>query len=387
MTYNILNCIKLFLKKIINWRLDMNKEDVYIYYSPATDITGKKLQEALGIDGGDAKPKNKKLVIGWGAKTKESTVFPAKVEVLNHPDAIRINRNKFEAMKVMAENIPGNISKYALADEVITALSSGNINLPLVGRTKYHQGGKGFWSCPTIAQVNSAISAGAHHFIEMVAIKDEYRLHIFNGEVIHSQKKVQRTDEDFEKAFIEDELARQKNLATKNGNPFDEDTAKLMLRRQAKNATAGGANMMLRSNKMGWKFSVIKKKSSLKFINDCMKDIAKNALDALGLTFGAVDCCIDVNNNMFIFEINSGPGLEGTSLDKYIEAFKLVMSNKKISTKTNKMSKTAKVAASTEKTTLKRQLADLQTMVDESENDAELATIKKLGARLIFGGQ
>jgi len=366
----------------------MDKKDVYIYYSGATDITGKKLEDALGIKGGNKKPVGAKMVIGWGAKTKDDVKFAKSVKVLNHPDAIRLNRNKFDAMCKMKDALPENISKYSLANNVKTDLANGNITLPLVGRTKYHQGGKGFWTCPTIAQVDAAIEAGAHHFIEMVAIKDEYRLHVFDGEIIHSQKKVQRTNEDFEKAFIEDELARQKSLAEKNNNPFDEETAKLMLKRQAKNAIAGGANMMLRSNKMGWKFSIIKKKTSIKFVNDSMKDIAATAINALGLTFGAVDCCIDVNNNMFIFEVNSGPGLEATSLDKYIEAFKIVMAVKPAATKAKvtKVTKVAKVVSS-EKETMKRQLSELQNMLEESDDDAEFETIKKLGAKLIFGNQ
>ncbi len=378
--------IKQFLKKIkkkFKWGLDMNKKDVYIYYSAATDVTGKKLQEALGIKGGNKKPTGKKLVIGWGAKTKGDTKFTKTTKTFNHPDAIRTNRNKFEAMGAMsvALNVNGatHIPKYFTADRIKQELAGGSIALPLIGRTKFHQGGKGFWPCPTMAQLDDAITAGAHHFIEMLPIKEEYRLHVFDGVVIHAVKKVKRSDEEFEKAFIEDELARQKVLAEKNNDPFDEATAALMLRRQAKNATQGGANMLLRSNRLGWKFAIVKKYSKE------LSEVAANAVKALGLDFGAVDCCLDSNDVPYVFEVNSGPGLEGTSFNKYVEAFKLAIGGKKDKKATSTV--TAAVSAYTEKDTLKRQLADLQTMVDEAGDDNELATIKKLGAKLIFGGQ
>ncbi len=389
----MLTHIKLLLKKIkkiYKWGLDMNKKDVYIYYSAATDVTGKKLQEALGIQGGRTKPTGKKLVIGWGAKTKDDTKFAKTVKTLNHPDAIRLNRNKFEAMGKMTSVLnvgdTTHIPRYFTADRIKQALMDNNIALPLIGRTKFHQGGKGFWPCPTMAQLDDAITAGAHHFIQMLPIKEEYRLHVFDGVVIHAVKKVKRSDKEFEKAFIEDELARQKVLAEKNNDPFDEATAALMLRRQAKNATAGGANMLLRSNRLGWKFAIVKKYSKE------LGEVAAKAVKALGLDFGAVDCCLDNNDIPYVFEVNSGPGLEATSFNKYVEAFKLIIGGKKdkegteAKAVTSTGAKAVKISASTEKDTLKRQLSELQTMIDEAGDD-ELETIKKVGAKLIFGGQ
>lgn len=376
------------LKKIYKLGVDMSKKDVYIHYSGATDITGKRLQEALGIDGGKEIPTDAKMIIGWGAKIKEDITLPNNTTVLNHPNAIRVNRNKFEAMNVMAQALNKNgkkvIATYITTDQVKAYLNDGSITFPLIGRTKYHQGGKGFWTCPTMAQLDDAIGEGAHHFSEMIAIKDEYRLHVFDEAVIHAQKKVKRTTKDFEKSFVEDELERQKTLAKKNGNKFDEATAELILRRQAKNATAGGANMMLRSNKMGWKFSIVKKK-----IDKNMFNVAINAVKALGLTFGAVDCCVDVNGNAFIFEVNTGPGLEATSFEKYVSAFKIV-----IDSKLTKKAKTAGVTTTknsddvaTKKALMTQQLSELQTMIEEVDSDSDLDTIKKLGTRLIFGGK
>jgi hypothetical protein len=81
----------------------------------------------------------------------------------------------------------------------------------------------------------------------------------------------------------------------------------------------------------------------------------------------------------YIFEVNSGPGLEATSFDKYVEAFKLAIDNKKTSTTVT--------APFSEKNTMKKQLAELQEMVDKSEDSDELAKVREIGAKLIFGGQ
>ena len=373
----------------------MNKQEVYVYYSPATDITGKNFVDKLEVSGGKVKPPaSKKLVIGWGAKTDDDITFPKGVQVLNHPNAIRANRNKFGALTTMAKalNVAGatHIPLAVAADKVKAELVANRISFPLIGRKKYHQGGKGFWNCPTVAQLEDAIASGADYFQVMVPIKDEFRLHVFGDKVIHAVKKVKRTEEEFENAFVEDELARQKSLAEKNKDPFDEATARMMLKRQAKNAAAGGANMLIRSNRMGWKFSIIKK------CDVEMAKIAIAAVKALGLDFGAVDCCTDTNGNMFIFEVNSGPGLEATSFDKYVEAFEEVIAkfgkvevappvvaDAKI-TKPVKGTVEVETPIVGERAFMQLQLSRLQEMLKEAD-DADLATIKTLGAKLIFG--
>lgn len=371
----------------------------YIWFSGATDITGRNLATALNIQGGTTAPgAGAKTVICWGTKTKESVSFPAGVKVLNNPDAIRKNRNKFESTTALctALNIGGakHVAAVRSADTVMAALSSGEISLPLIGRRKYHQGGKGFWPCPTIVQVKEALALPsedrAQYFQEMIPVKTEYRLHVFGDDVIHAVKKVKRTAAEFEAAFIEDELNRQKTLAEKNNNPFDEATALTMLKRQAKNATAGGPNMLLRSNRLGWKFSIITKYSN------GLKDVAVAAVKALGLDFGAVDACVAEDGNVYVFEVNTGPGLEATSFDKYVAAFKVALSGaKSAKTAAQTVSATAEPApttavkpgASGRKQLLTEQVGRLQQMLADVEdgNEQELATIERLGRTLIFG--
>jgi hypothetical protein len=216
----------------------------------------------------------------------------------------------------------------------------------------------------------------------MIEIKDEYRLHIFDEEVLYGQKKVKRTKEDFEKAFVEDELNRQKVLWEKNNEgPFNELQAKEMLKRQAKHAVAGGANMMVRSNKMGWKFSRITK------YDDALVKEAVKALKSLGLVFGAVDCCTDVDGNPFIIEVNTGPGLEGTPFDAYVSKFKEIIKDGDVPIKDAKEKvKTSANAVSVEAGILKNQTARLNDELGKCKSEEELAAIKRLGS-VIFGGR
>lgn len=46
------------------------------------------------------------------------------------------------------------------------------------------------------------------------------------------------------------------------------------------------------------------------------------AVAALGLDFGGVDIALDRQGNPCVFEVNTAPGIEGTSLRKYADAFR-----------------------------------------------------------------
>jgi glutathione synthase/RimK-type ligase-like ATP-grasp enzyme len=380
--------------------VDKSIANVYIYHSPATDITGTNLAEALGCKHGSKKPvlKNTCMVIGWGAKTKDNCSL-GKLPVLNHPDKIRDNRHKFRSMEIMA-GAGVNIAPF------IKAADAGNIgaancpvSLPVVGRRNYHQGGKGFWMCPTMAQVQAAIGEekGAQYFQKFLEIKDEFRLHVMNGEMIYGVKKVQRTVKEFEEAYVRQEMERQESLAKKNNDKLDKKTMETMLRRQAKKIAADGANQMLRSNKLGWKFSRVQK------VNKGLIDEAVKALAALGLDFGAVDCVTDIHGKHYILEVNTGPGLQGSPFDAYTAAFKAIIEKtlappkkaapKKAAAKRAPAKKGLAAAANkavanqtfSGKAGLQQKLALASELAANAENDEEAEVLDKIMGRM-FGG-
>lgn len=294
----------------------MNKKDAYIWFSGATDVTGKVLMEKLGIDGGRKKPVKKELVIGWGTKTKEAVGLTA-TRVLNHPDKIRSNRNKLTTLKALkAAKIP--VAEFVESGKVMSILNAANeLQLPVVGRTKYHQGGKGFWTCLTKSHVKTAIDEGAQYFQGYIDIKDEYRVHVFNGEVIYAVKKVKRGN--VEKAYVGQREEKIKAYATKQDVALDQKTLDFALGRIAKENS--NVDMIIRSNRRGWKFSRVKT------LNKDMEKAAIDSVKAAKLDFGAVDCCVDTDGKSWIIEINSGPSLAGTTLDTYLKVFESTIKN------------------------------------------------------------
>lgn len=369
--------------------LDKVMKDAYIWYSTATDVTGKKLAEALGTKCGTDCPDIKKtnLVICWGTKTNKP-VDLGSIPVLNHPDRILRNRDKLEALRAMktagvnvAPFLPSNmINNIAAADAIPT---QSEVRLPVIGRTRYHQGGKGFWNCPTRTHVDEAIKAGADYFQNLIEISEEYRLHVVGDKVIFPVKKVKRSVEEMEDAFIKHETDRQRALAAKNGDTLDEKTMEIFLRRQAKKFAQDGANMLIRSNRLGWKF--VKMKS----VSEALATEAVKALKAIGLDYGAVDCCVDPTGKPWIIEVNSGPGLEESTFDAWVVALKdkakdtLFRKRKVPEVEKAPMMAKATLDKTNKKSALLNKLELAQQMVECAE-DSEAEILDKVFARM-FG--
>jgi microcompartment protein CcmL/EutN len=367
--------------------VDKRVENAYIWYSGATNVTGEKLAEALGCKHGRKKPANKSacLVIGWGAKTKES-VNLGSVPTMNHPDKIRDNRNKLGALQLM-QKAKVNVANFTDDVSKITT-QPGGVVLPVIGRTKYHQGGKGFWTCPTMSHVQAAVAEGAQYFQNLIEIAEEYRLHTFGNKVIYAVKKVKRTTEEMEEAFIRQELDRQKNISETNNETFNEAAVVPFLRRQAKKFAQDGANMLIRSNRLGWKFVRV-----TKYAKD-LETQAAAALKAIGLTFGAVDACVDVNGKVWVIEVNTGPGLEETPFAAWVEKFQEEIANiltpkstmqkvvEKVTGKKAPVAKAAAAAAGT-KGELAKKVELMQQMVQAADEE-EAAVLDKVFGKM-FG--
>jgi len=60
-----------------------------------------------------------------------------------------------------------------------------------------------------------------------------------------------------------------------------------------------------------------------KEIPECVLDTAKNCFSTSGLEFGAVDMIYNkASDTAYVLEINSAPGMEGTTVEKYAKKFK-----------------------------------------------------------------
>ena len=287
----------------------------YIWYSGATDITGKALEDALGLTSTKVRPKNlhaEDIVLGWGTKTKEDVVLAGTI--LNHPNKIRANRNKFKSLGIMAANkdLKASIATFCTADNILRDLGNKSMKFPLVGRTNFHQGGKGFWLCLTKQHVDKAVADGAQYFQTYIDIKGEYRLHVAFGKIIYAVKKIENPGE---AGWIAQRKEKIEDYAKKNNVDLNADTVDYVLKRLVKEADL--PDRIVRSNRRGWKFSSVQ----LNNLVVSLKNAAIKSVAVAGLDFGAVDCALSADGLPYIIEINSGPGLKGTALQKYIDAF------------------------------------------------------------------
>lgn len=349
-------------------------KDTYILYSGATDVTGTALQKELKITGGKAMPTTKKkLIIGWGAKTDDKVSLNG-AKVLNHPDMIKANRNKYTSLITM-KDAGVNVAKFFRATEWTPTAPMTNFgfvsNYPLVGRRNYHQGGKGFWLCLNKTQVETAIAEGAQYFQEYIDIKDEYRLHIFDGTLIYAQKKVKR--DNMKEAFVAQHKEKIANLAGKNNKKLDDETMTYVLERLGKEQEK--PDMIIRSNTRGWKFSSLNLKNVAKNLtSECLK-----ALKATKLDFGGVDCCVDSDGKVWIIEINSGPGLKNSSFEAYVKIFSEAINTilnppattmaKAASAVKKTFTKSSPTTPGSKKETLARKLELFQEMVSVCDDD------------------
>lgn len=113
-------------------------------------------------------------------------------------------------------------------------------------------------------------------YTKYVPKKEEYRVHVFDGAVIDIQHKRKK------KGFEDERNTRVRNIA--NGYVFC---------REGLTEPAG------------------------------IRELAIKAVDCLGLRFGGVDIAYNVKNSrLVVLEVNSNPGMQGTTLEKYSEAIK-----------------------------------------------------------------
>jgi len=286
----------------------------YLWYSGATDITGIALAQALGIGSGKTKPRNANIIIGWGTKTNENLGL-GDIKTLNHPNAIRKNRDKLGVLDLLKadRDLRSNIANYHTSRDIVRHMERGNVGFPLIGRKRHHQGGKGLWICLAKGHVSAAIAAGSDYFQTYIDIVSEYRLHVFCGNIIYAVKKIENPSES---SWIAQRKEKVIEHATKNDVRLDNSTMEYVLKRLVKEADL--PDRIVRSNKKGWKFSGV----ALNTIPESLKNAAIKAVSVIGLDFGAVDCAIDMGRHPFIIEVNTGPGLQGTSLDKYVIALR-----------------------------------------------------------------
>lgn len=222
-----------------------------------------------------------KVVINWGCAGVTDEVL--KCEIINHPNAVNKAGNKLLAFK---EFLAHNEKDKGLDNVEI-------IQIPLFTEDKkvaaswFKEQNDVSVVCRTVLRGHSGegivISdspdtlVDAPLYVKYIKKTDEFRLHVLRGKVFDIQRKMRNKD-------VKDEDVNWKVRNHDNGFIFGREGVE---------------------------------------VSDEGKEQAIMAVNELGLDFGAVDLIYNKKEDKYyVIEVNTAPGLTGTTLDNYVEAFK-----------------------------------------------------------------
>lgn len=237
-----------------------------ILYSDRSSKTGKELVDKLSDSFSRVfrKRTNKRfksdVVLRWGS-TEEFSNLTSKLE-LNSLQAVKNASDKLAMMKILVgANIP-------TAEILFDPFNSENLD-------SFRDENGGFFvrgSNGSVRYDDIVTSSDLYVSKSIENKRREYRVHVFNGEVIAIYEKI----------------------------PQDENV-KLFKSHNCKFSLVDMSRMRLRPEDL---------------------DVCINAVNSLGLLFGGVDLMRDKDQNVFVSEVNSAPALNGTNINRYLEKIK-----------------------------------------------------------------
>ena len=249
---------------------------IYIYpyklASQSAKALKKKLSEKLGKKvllvkpDGRFRPRRGDKVINWGNSTIPRWEM-AKPD-LNFPTQIAVAANKIQTLTNLHE-AKISVPEFTTSREQAQQWVDESITV-VVRHTVTGHSGQG------IEIITEGTIPEAPLYTKYRKKRAEYRVHVFGGKVIDTVQKKKRNTEE-----------RPENFST-----------------------------FIRSHANGWVFC-------RDGVADCLvrNATAVGAVAALSLDFGAVDIIYNEHENKYyVLEVNTAPGLEGTTLDKYAEA-------------------------------------------------------------------
>ncbi len=181
-----------------------------------------------------------------------------------------IAANKLKTFNVLKEAGVSHVPYTSSKEEAEAWLKAGST---VLARTACGQAGSGI----TIVNPGSVLPE-ATLYTRYVKKKKEFRVHVYQGKVIFVQEK--------------------------------------------RKANGVEADPLIRSHKRGWKFCMQNVVEP-----DGLRVLAVNAVGALGLDFGGVDVIWnELKNTCYVLEVNTAPGIEGSSLEAYANAISAQLS-------------------------------------------------------------
>lgn len=285
-----------------------------IYPYKAASRSAQALKRELG--GLIIKPRNSRYrhrsnhtVINWGNPRMPDWL---NGDILNHPSNVAVASNKLRAFETLQERgvktVPFTVEPTVAEDwlvdgkvyarhvlnghsgdgiEVVNPAPSHVSELDSIAHRLSELGYKDLADTVEIEkQIESPSVPEAPLYTKQVSNNGEYRVHVFKGEVIHYQKKCRRVERDEDGNVIN------------RDEPNEEQTT-------------------VRNLGSGWVY----RSEDLERL-ERVEQLALQAIEALGLDFGAVDIINDNERNVYVLEVNTAVGLGNqATLEAYVTAF------------------------------------------------------------------
>lgn len=228
---------------------------------------GRDLARELGIlrlriNSSRYRPREGDLIINWGGRP----TYP--VEYLNNPMAVGLASDKLRSLTVLSQNGVPVVPFTTSQAEAREWRETGSF---VYSRTLLNASeGRGI---VVTGPFEGEDVPYAPLYTKYIGRNTEYRVHVFREEVIDfAQKKKRRGEE---------------------------------------------ADQMVKSHSNGWIFA----REEVVILTEAL-EASIQAVSVLGLDFGAVDVLAGSNGSVYVLEVNTAPGLEGTTLRRYAEAFR-----------------------------------------------------------------
>lgn len=249
----------------------LNRKHMKLYPYNQGSKSAKALAQALGIKRlkREGKPVKVDCLLNWGVSAAN---FQRQIDyqgILNIPGAVSVATNKLRSFNAMK----GRVSIPDFTEDAVEASKWLAKGATVVARTKLTgHSGEGV----IIVEKEGEIPP-APLYVKYVLKTEEYRLHVFRDKVFFIQQKKRNKD-------IPDDKVNWK--VRNHGNGFIYAHKDVDVPEKA-------------------------------------KEQAIMAIKTLGLDFGAVDIIYNKKQDRFyVLEVNTACGLEGTTLEKYVEVFK-----------------------------------------------------------------
>lgn len=249
----------------------------------ATNLANELNVKQIKHEGSKFKGSLEKVVINWGASKLPQEVM--KCKVINSPEAVSKAADKLSSFKVMAEY---GVSIPPFTESRKDALRMVEDGDTVVCRTILNgHSGEGIVLAESMEQV-----VDAPLYVKYIPKKQEYRVHIGNGNTLFVQRKSRRND-----------------------------------------VAAENINWKIRNHANGFIFA---QGEDLGEVPVDVTEQAHFAVRSLGLDFGAVDVIYnEKHGKAYVLEVNTAPGITGRSVEHYADYFESMRPKQRMEKKYN----------------------------------------------------